>query len=785
MTLAQSRSYRVIGTRPVRHDGVDKVTGRAQYGADVRLPGMLYGCVVRSPYPHARLRAIDTSRAAAHPGVKAVITGADMPAIDTNAVADLGEGAIELKFASLLIMARDKVVFRGQPVAAVAAVSPQAAAEAARLVEVDYEPLPVVTDALAAMEPGSPRVHDDLYTVVPGGSRRDSPSNIALHVQYERGDVEAGFAGADVVVEREFRTAMVHQGYIEPQNATAAWEPGGRLTVWTSTQGAFSVRQQLSDLLQIPVGRIKVVPMEIGGGFGGKIQVYLEPLAALLSRKAGRPVKMWMSRAEVFTATGPGPATYIRLKMGVTRTGDLTAAAMRLVYDAGAFPGSPVGSACITGLSPYRIPHFRIDGFDVVTNKPRVQAYRAPGAPPAAFAVETVLDELAEAIGMDPIELRLRNAAAEGDRMTNGVAFNRIGFKEVLVAAKNHPHYRAPLPPGATGRGVAAGFWMNGRGTSTVHLTFNPDGTVNLIEGSTDIGGSRASLAMIVAEELGLDAHDVKPVVADTDSVGHTDVTGGSRVTYSTGVACHRAALDAIAQLKPRAAQLLDANPGDVEFGGGEFWVSSEPRRRIGIKEVIAKLGKTGGPIVARGVSRGLAMAPGFGVHIADVRVDPETGKVDVVRYTAVQDAGKAIHPTYVEGQLQGGAAQGVGLALFEEYVFEDGILRNPSFLDYRMPTALDLPMIDTVIVEVPASDGPYGVRGVGEVPIVPPAAAIANAIYRAAGVRLRQLPMTPENVWRALAGRDAALPSTPKAAPDAAMAATKERRAEPPGTSG
>jgi len=735
---------------------MEKVTGRARFGADVHLPGMLYGQVVRSPYPHARIKKIDTSRARAHPGVRAVITGADFPALDSDAVKDLGEGAIELRYASQLIMARDKVVFQGQPVAAVAAVSLQAAREAARLVEVEYEPLPVVQEALAAMEPGAPLIHDDLCTVVPGGAKAQRPSNVAKHVQHERGDVEAGFAAADVVVEREFRTAMVHQGYIEPQNAAASWEPDGRLTVWTSTQGHFSVREQLADLLQMPVGRIKVMPMEVGGGFGGKVQVYLEPVAALLSRQAGRPVKMWMSRAEVFTGTGPASGTYIRCKMGATKDGRIVAAQLYMVYDAGAFPGSPVGAGAVTGLSPYRIPNLRVDGFDVVTNKPRVQSYRAPGAPQAAFAVETVIDELAEALGMDPVELRLRNAAAEGDRLVHGVPFTRIGFREVLAAVRDHPHYRAPLPDGdgtvAYGRGVAAGLWIGGSGTSTVHLTFNPDGTVNLIAGSPDLSGSRVSLAMIVAEELGLDPHDVRPTIADTDTVGHNDVTGGSRVTYATGTACWRAAQDAIAQLKPRAAQLLEADAGAIEFGGGEFWVRDAPDRRIGIKQVMAQLKKTGGPIVARGVVNRLKSAPAFGAHIVDVRVDLETGKVDIVRYTAVQDAGKAIHPSAVEGQMQGGATQGIGWALFEEYVFDQGLMRNPTFLDYRLPTALDVPMIDTVIVEVPASDGPYGVRGVGEVPIVPPVAAIANAVYRATGVRIRELPITPERVWRALA---------------------------------
>lgn len=748
-----TKTYRVIGTRPIRHDGMEKVTGKALFGADMRLPGMLYGAVLRSPHPHARIVSIDTSRALAHPEVRAVITGADFPDITRDEIADLGEGAIGLRYAAQLIMARDKVVFKGQPVAAVAATSRRHALEALALIDVVYEPLPVVEDAVEAMSPDAPLIHDDLYTEVPGGERSDKPSNVALHVQHERGDVARGFAEADVIVEREFRTQMVHQGYIEPQAALAVWEPDGRATVWCSTQGAFTVRKQLADQLQIPIGRITVIPTEIGGGFGGKIQVYLEPLALLLSRKSGRPVKMWMSRSEVFQATGPGAPAYIRLKMGAKRTGEITAAEHYLVYDAGGFPGSPVKSACVVGLSPYRIPNFKIDGFDVVTNKPRVQSYRAPGGTAAAFSVETVVDELAERIGMDPVEFRLKNAARSSDRMTNDLSLERIGFVEVLEAALNHPHYRAPLPEGQgrVGRGVAAGFWANGRGTSSVQLTFNPDGTVNLVEGSTDIGGSRVALAMIVAEELGLKPEDVKPMVVGTDSIGHTDTTGGSRVTYSTGTACWLAARDAIAQLKGRAALLLGVDADDVEFRDGVFYGNSGEGRSIGIRDVIARLGETGGAIVARGVSHGLKLAPGFGAHIVDVRVDEETGKVDVLRYTAIQDAGKAIHPTYVEGQMQGGVAQGIGWALTEEYVFKDGVLQNPTLLDYRIPTAMDLPMIDTHIVEVPAADGPYGVRGVGEVPIVPPPAAVANAIYRAVGVRMQRLPMSPERVWRAL----------------------------------
>ena len=558
-------------------------------------------------------------------------------------------------------------------------------------------------------------------------------------------------AEADVVVEREFRTQMVHQGYIEPTNSTAYATPDGRVTIWTSTQGAWDIRSQVATILQIPEGKIKVVPMEIGGGFGGKFTAYLDPVVAVLSQKTGRPVKAVMSRSEVFQATGPGSGSYIRVKVGAMRDGTLVAAEAFLAFEAGAFPGSPVGAASITGFSPYKIANYRINGYDVVTNRPRVKAYRAPGGTPIAFAVETVLDEIAEALSMDPVELRLKNAVGPGDRMTNGVAYPSIGFKELLKTVKEHPHYRAPLEGEWVGRGFAAGFWMNGSGVSTVHLTFNEDGSVNLIEGSTDIGGTRTTMAQIVAEELGLEMHEVRPRVGDTESVGFNDGTGGSRTTYSTGVAVWKACQAAIAEFKVRAARMLEVEPDEIVFEGGDFKAQGRADRVLNVREVIRNLRRTGGPFEATGVSGGLKMAPGFGASLVDLAVDPETGKVTILRWTQFQDVGKAIHPSYVEGQLQGGAVQGIGWGLYEEYIFREGHMQNPSFLDYRMPTALDLPMIDTCIIEVPASDGPYGVRGVGEVSIVPPPAAIANAIYRATGVRMTELPMTSERIWRAL----------------------------------
>jgi xanthine dehydrogenase molybdenum-binding subunit len=748
-----TNGYKVIGTRPIRHDGVDKVTGRAVYGADVQMAGLLHGRVLRSPIPHGRIKKIDASRALALPGVEAVVTSADFPN-PGDKIAELGEGAVALKDLSGNCMARNKVLYKGHAVAAVAAVSPHVAEEALKLIAVEYEPLPHVTEVIDAMRDGAPLLHDEQITESlgkPTGKR----SNVAKHFQFKLGDVEKGFAGAALVVEREFHTATVHQGYIEPQNATALWNADGGVTIWSSTQGAFSVRAQVAEILGLPVSRVKSVPTEIGGGFGGKIRVYLEPVAALLSRKTGRPVKMTMNRAEVFEGTGPTPGSYIKVKMGVDQSGRLVAAQAYLAYEAGAFPGSPVGPGAMCVFACYDVPNVHIDGYDVVVNKPATSAYRAPGATNAAFAAETVVDEICERLKIDPLDFRVKNGAHEGTRRADGPVFPRIGMVEAVEAAKKHPHYTSPLGGPNRGRGVASGFWFNIGLKSSCHANVNPDGTVNLVEGSTDIGGSRTSIAKQLAEALGIGAEDVRPQVGDTETVGYTDVTGGSRVTFATGLAAYETAQDIKRQMAARAAAVWQVKPEDVSYDAGVMRCKSDAAKTFTFKQLAEKLHATGGTVVGRASVDAGGFTNGFATHIVDVEVDPETGKVTVLRYTAVQDVGRAIHPSYVEGQMQGGAVQGIGWALNEEYSYNaKGEMTNASYLDYRMPTSLDLPMIDTLMVEVPNPSHPYGVRGVGEVPIVPPPAALANAIYRAVGVRLNQLPMSPGRVAKAVMGK-------------------------------
>ncbi|HTS31034.1 MAG TPA: xanthine dehydrogenase family protein molybdopterin-binding subunit [Bryobacteraceae bacterium] len=741
------RQFTVVGTRPVRHDGADKVTGRAIYGADFQAAGMLHGYILRSPHAHARILRIDTSKAVALPGVKAVATAADFPQ-GPDRLVDLGDGEVPLSYIRGNVLASGKALYRGHAVAAVAAVSRHVAEEAAALIEVEYEPLPCVLTALEAMQEGAPLLHEDLKTREMG-KPTDRASNVADHLKFAMGDIEAGFAAADVVVEREFHTATVHQGYIEPHAATALWNNDGRVLVWCSTQGAFVVRDVTALVLDVPVSRVRVTPTEIGGGFGGKIPVYLEPVAAILSRKTGRPVKIVMSRKDVFEGTGPTPGSYMRVKLGARRDGHISAAEAYLAYEAGANPGSMVvpGAMCI--FAAYHIANVAIDCYDVVVNKPSTAAYRAPGATNAAFAAETVVDEIAEKLGIDPVEFRLRNAAKEGTRRADGPKYRRIGCIEVLEAIQRHPHYSAPLEGPNRGRGVAVGFWFNIGMPSSCSLSVNADGTVNLVEGSTDIGGTRTSIAMQAAEVLGIPARDVNPTVADTDSVGYTFLTGGSRTTFATGWAAYEAAQDVMRQLKERAAKLWEVDAAAVTAEGGVFRSGD---KSLSFRELAARIGETGGPVVGRGAVNPRGVGGSFSGAIADVEVDPETGKVTVLRFTAVQDVGKAIHPSYVEGQMQGGSVQGIGWALNEEYYMgPDGTMLNSSFLDYRMPTALDLPMIDTAIVEVANPGHPFGVRGVGEANIVPPPAAIANAIYRAAGVRMRRLPMNPPAIMEAI----------------------------------
>jgi CO/xanthine dehydrogenase Mo-binding subunit len=744
---ANGQSFRVIGTRPVRHDGVDKVTGRAKYGADYSFPGMLFGKVLRSPYAHANIKSLKVDKALALPGVKAVVTAEDLPELPDK-MEQTGEQAINLNQLSANLLARGKVLYDGHAVAVVAATSPHIAEEALRLIEVDYEILPPVMSVEDAMKPGAAILLPGLRNKEEG----DQQTNVATHIQFKRGDLDEGFKSSDHVVEREFKTAMVHQGYLEPHNAVGIYNADGHGTIYCSTQGTFAVRSLTAAVLGMPEGNIKVVPAEIGGGFGGKLTIYLEPLALLLSKMTGRPVKLTMTRAEVLRASGPTSGSTIRCKIGCAKDGKLVAAQIWMAYEAGAFPGSPVGAGAMTIVAPYNIPNLLIDAYDVVVNRPKTAAYRAPGASNAAMASETVIDELADKCGLDPCDFRIMNGAKEGTPQTAGPPYRRIGFLETVEAIKNSPHYKSKLEGPNRGRGMASGFWFNVGLQSSAIVNIHTDGTASLVIGSVDVGGTRAAQAMITAEVLGLDVKDVRPLVTDTDSIGHTDVTGGSRTCFATGWAVYEAAQDVVRQLKERAARLWEKKPEEVAFSNGQFTAQGDDTKSITVKELAGRLARTGGPVSGRATINARGVGPAFASTLVDVEVDPDTGKVTVLRATIAQDAGKAIHPSYVEGQMQGGTAQGIGWALNEEYFYDDrGILRNTGLLDYRMPTCLDLPLIETCIVEVPTPGHPLGIRGVGEVSIVPPPAAVANAIAHAVGVRMAELPMSPPRLLKAM----------------------------------
>ncbi|MBF8266723.1 MAG: xanthine dehydrogenase family protein molybdopterin-binding subunit [Dehalococcoidia bacterium] len=731
-----SGPFKVVGTRTTRHDGVDKVTGRARFGADISMSGLLHGKVLRSPHAHARIRSIDTSMAEALPGVKGVATAQDFPIIRGQAL-DFSGAVSNARVTAEVILAHERVMYAGHAVAAVAATSPHIAEEATRLIRVDYEASRV--ERLGSGEDTSPG------------------SNIASHIQLKRGDVEQGFGEAEVIVERELSTQTIHQGYIEPFASTAHWAPDGHVTIWTTTQGIFGVRASTSAILGIPESMVKVIPMEVGGGFGGKASIYLDPVAAVLSKKTGHPVKMVMTRKEVFEGTGPGCAAIMRVKMGADSSGRITAAQFWLAYQAGAFPGSSVSGGATTGTGPYNIDNFLIDGYDVVCNKQKTSGYRAPGQCQANFAIETVIDELAERLGMDPLELRLKNVVKEGDRMPTGVPFPYIDLRKLEETMKTHPHYSAPLEGPNRGRGVAVAFRGHGGQGAPATMNVNADGTISLITGAIDLSGTRTTVAMQAAEVLGLAAKDVILTVVDTDSVAQTGTTAGSRVTFEMGLAAIAAAQEVKRQMSARAAMLWEVQPEEVEFQDGVFTCNRSPAKRMTFKELAGRLARSGGPITCSVYAPSTGIGPSFAGNIVDVEIDPETGKVDILRYTAFLDAGQAVHPGFVEGQMQGATAQGIGWALSEEYLYtEEGAVANTSFLDYRTPTSMDLPMIDTVIIQVPNPHHPFGVRAVGEVPIVPTLAAVANAVYHATGVRMTRLPMSPGAILEALEAKKA-----------------------------
>lgn len=739
-------NFRVVGTRPIRHDGVDKVTGRANYGADFHLPGMLHGIVLRSPYPHARIKSIDTSAARALDGVLSVITGKDFPE----------NIATEIKSTAHNVIARDHVRYQGHAVAAVASTSIAIGEKAAKLIKVEYEILPHVTDVMEAAK--NKIIIDPELNRITGND--STPTNICKTAEFIGGNINSGFSDADIVIEREFDSATIHQGYIEPHACVARKSEDGKILLWVSSQGHFAMRNQSAEVLGINPSQIKAIPAEIGGGFGGKTCVYLEPLCILLAEKTARPVKMVMNRSEVFLATGPAPGSHIRLKLGAKKDGYITAVEAEMWFESGGFPGNLLSTGMECLIAPYNVKNFSIHGYNVLVNKPFMRPYRAPLAPNASHATETVVDEICREIQMDPLDFRLLNAAHEGTQRVTGLPYPKIGAIETVQAASSHPHYKAPLGPNQ-GRGVASGFWMNFGGDATANISILPDGKISLVTGRPDIGGTRAMQAMVVAEELGINIDQVIPSIGDTETVGSNGITEGSSTAFSTSIAICKVCEKLILLLKERASLIWEEDLENIKWHTGSAHLmlsSNQTGKTLTIRELAKTSSQTGGPLTAQAALNAKSAAPAFGTHICDVEVDPEIGKVSIIRYTVCQDAGRALHKDYVEGQYQGGAAQGIGWALNEGYFYnDDGLLENDGFLDYRMPVAIDLPMIDPVIIEVPNPKHPYGVRGVGENSIAAPLAAVANAIYDAAGIRLRQVPMSPSKILAAIMSKKVA----------------------------
>jgi CO/xanthine dehydrogenase Mo-binding subunit len=754
----------VLGARVARVDGADKVTGSARFTADLQLPGLLHGRLVLCPYAHARIVRVDSTQALQQPGVVSVIPAADLQGLLKG---DQSSRARDL-------LAGGRARFCGQPVAVVLAESEQAAEDALALVEVEYEPLPAVLDPLEAMAPDAPAVWEQglpgesaesgMHATIEAGATKEAPKprNVASTVSHDGGDVERGLSQADVVVKRTFRTAIVHQGYLEPHASIAASDPLGNLSIWTSTQALFYLRTEVAELLGLPESKIKVVPMPVGGGFGGKV-VLLEPLAAALTILTRRPISLVYTRMDEFFSSTPAPQSVIELTLGARRDGTLTALEANIIFDAGLYPGAPTGVAAMVIGGYYRLENFRIRGYEVVTHKTAQGAYRAPGAVQGTFAIESLMDELARKLEMDPIELRLKNCAEEGDKLPNGAPWPRIGLRACLERLQSHEvwqQYKAGSRSDGNGAregvGVAIGGWLGGIQPASAVCRLEADGRLNVVLGSVDIAGTNTGLALMAAEALGIAKEDVHIVNADSDSAPYAGMSGGSKITLTVGAAVARAAEDARRQILAIAADQLEASVDDLEIADGRVQVRGVPERQVTLAKLAQDSMAFGGkyePIFGRGASAISQRAPGFAAHLAKVRVDPDTGRTDVLHYVAIQDVGKAVNPAGVEDQILGGVVQGIGWALYERMAYdESGQLLTASLLDYTLPGVHQSPeVIEPIIVEIPSQSGPFGVRGVGEPPVVPVAPTIANAIRDATNADLAELPMTTERIVAAL----------------------------------
>lgn len=752
-------ALRFVGQPTRRFDAPERLVGQTRFTADLVLPGALYARLVRSPHPAARIVAIDVEAARKMPGVVGVFSARDLPFADIERAAE----------SRRLLLALDRVLYAGQPVAVVVADTEAAAADAAALVSVEYETLPSISDPRQAAMPAAPVVREQRQgaeselamhgaassSADDGGESREEAPNIASRARFHRGDVEAGFREADVVVEREFSTSWVHQGYIEPLAAAALTDALGSLTVYTTTQALFHVRNEVCEALGLKHHQVKVYAMPVGGGFGGKFG-FLEPLVGALALAARRPVRLTYTREEELTASNPAPAGRFRVKIGARRDGTLTTLEADVLFDAGSSAGAPAGLAARMMGSTYRWKHLLVEGAEVLTNKAGTGAYRAPGVPQAVFALESTVDDVARELGLDPLELRLKNAVREGDLQADDARWPRIGLVECLERAREVYRRECATAGHGEGVGLALGGWSGGIEPASAVCRLNPDGTLAITLGAVDLSGTFTTFQMIAAEAFGLDhPGQVRVAIADTDAAPYAGATGGSKITYTVGPAVQRAAEDARQQVLKIAADRLEASMEDLEIVGGEVRVRGVPGRSMSLEKIAARSMSFGGryePVFGRGQAAITETSPAFAVHVVRVRVDPDTGRVTPVNYVCVQDAGRALNPAAVEGQMMGGAAQCVGWGLLEEMVFDASATPlTASLLDYALPRATQVPPMEPVVVEVASKIGPYGARPVGEPPVIPGAAAIANAVRDACGARVTDLPLTSERVFSAM----------------------------------
>lgn len=754
---------RVPGRPYVRADGLPKVTGQARYTADLALPGVLHAAFLHAETPRARIRRLDTAAARALPGVLAVLTAADVPLVRYGA-------AIEDR----TLFADGVVRFEGEILAAVAALTPELAERACRLIEADLEELPPILDPEAALATGSPLVHDGWRDYAANdGVIRDG--NDCGFVNIVKGDLAAGFAEADEIVEDRFVADMSHPVPIEPHAVIAQWE-GERVTVWSTTQTPFPARNGLTRTLELPESRVRVVVPHLGGGFGGKCEFHFEAHVAALARATGRPVRLVFDRHQEFTATDMARHGIVaEFRTGVRRDGTITAHQARLVLDTGAYAThGPITTEIATMMAagPYRLPNLLVEGRTVYTNRTPAGSTRAPSGPQVCWALEQHIDAIAGRLGLDPLELRLRNIVEEGDEGPTGQRFEKIGARESLLEAARLIGWGQPLPPDE-GLGLGVGWWFSSPGPAGCYIKLNADGTATVVTGAQENGsGAVMGLAILAGEEMGLEPARISLVYQDTDAGAFDWGSSGSQTTFNAGRAVVAAAAKIRERLLRMAAEELEANPADLELVDGLVRAKDAPDRAVAIATLAQRAQDDGELITGEASPSAPAMpdsfggscagrvsfpafaAPAFFAHAARVRVDRETGVVRVLEVAAGHEFGRILNPAGAEGQVEGGIAHGLGIALTEGTVYRDGRQANPHLLDYKLQTAADVPLMKVAFVDAPAADGgPRGSKGVGEPPVVPTAAAVGNAIAAATGARVRQLPMTPVRVWAALSG--------------------------------